>query len=855
MKYSRHKRAVPVSTVLATSILSALASYSGVALGQDRQLEEIVITTERRTTTEDTTAISMEVLTDEFIADNQIKDIIDLQNAVPNMQFFQNGSYVQANIRGVGNPSTGGPSEQVGVPVFFDGATQGEEMSLASGFFDVENVQVLRGPQATFVGQAAAGGAILINSARPDFSGEVSGFIEAQAGTYSTYKVTGAMNLPIMDTLAGRIAFMTDTRDSFYHNVSGAQSTGGKVHTPGDQIDQNIRLSLLWEPNDQLSVYGKLEYTHLEANGIPQQPNPRPYTGFWDDDGDPNTPSLKVTSYGTRYQGPAPGTGFMAPRDHDGNPNTPPVMALFGGVPGAGGELYDPLDPFVIDRRYENWRIQKNVRQSVEINYELDNGIRLRSLTSNIELDRKQAEAGDSAAFQDVTGWHLGGPGMRTWSQEFNIISPDDQRLRWLLGAYRNDRHTDLALNIALDNPDCGWQYDSSWTPCPTSGEAQTRLYWTSTDDVIHTAFYVQLNYDITEALELTVEGRLNKDDNVQLRQLEVPRIQTLLDAGPFAAATELCPGQVNGSTFYCTPNAGNVKDYPTSPPLVWKDDIVTYKVGLNWEPWDNHFFYIFSARGYKSGQSVTFGAPPVTEEVVDDFELGWKGTVLDGRLYAELGYFNMDYTDMQLSSFVTGVTESTTAVRNAGASSIEGFEGTFRFFVGNLALNGSFGYTDSKLGSIQTIDTRALPIAPPGPGAPWPGNTAQGCTGDFCFDYTPYQLTLNGANGLFSPEWTWTLGADYSFGLSNGASITPAVSFNHSDMANTSIIQQPGDAYFTAEERDIMNLTLTYRNEDWEVQLYGTNVTDEVFIEGTSGASVLYGDPEVWGIRARMEF
>jgi outer membrane receptor protein involved in Fe transport len=533
MKYLSKKRPVPVSSVLATSILSALASYSGIAVGQERQLEEIVITTERRTTTEDTTAISMEVLTDEFIADNQIKDIIDLQNAVPNMQFFQNGSYVQANIRGVGNPSTGGPSEQVGVPVFFDGATQGEEMSLASGFFDVENVQVLRGPQATFVGQAAAGGAILINSARPDLSGEVSGFIEAQAGTYSTYKVTGAMNLPITDTLAGRIAFMTDTRDSFYHNVSGAQSTGGKVHTPGDQVDQNIRLSLLWEPNAKLSVYGKLEYTHLEANGIPQQPNPRPYTGFWDDDGDPNTPSLKVTSYGDRSQGPAPGTGFMVPVDDDGDPATPPVDVWYGGTPGAGGAIYDPLDPFVIDRRYENWRIQKNVRQSVEINYELDNGIRLRSLTSNIELDRKQAEAGDSAAFQDVTGWHLGGPGMRTWSQEFNIISPDDQRLRWLLGAYRNDRHTDLALNIALDNPDCGWQYDSSWTPCPTRGEAQTRLYWTSTDDVIHTAYYVQLNYDITEALELTVEGRMNKDDNVQLRQLEVPRIQSLSDAGP----------------------------------------------------------------------------------------------------------------------------------------------------------------------------------------------------------------------------------------------------------------------------------------------------------------------------------
>jgi iron complex outermembrane receptor protein len=824
-----------------------------VVLAQDRQLEEITVTTQRRESTESITAISMEVLTGEDLANQQIKDIIDLQNAVPSLQFFQNGSYVQANIRGVGNPSTGGPSEQVGVPVFFDGATQGEEMALAGGFFDIGDVQVLRGPQATFVGQSAAGGAILVNSARPDFQ-ELGGFIEAQAGTYNTRKVHGALNLPITDTLAARIAFMTDTRDSFYDNVSGAISTGGQSNTPGDQTDSNYRITLLWEPDDQFSLFAKAEQTHLEANGIPQQPNPRPYTGFWDNDMDPSTPSIPVTSYGARSQGPAPGTGFLAMRDHDGNPDTPPVEALFGGTPGAGGELYDPLDPFSIDRRVENFRIQKNTRLSLEMNYTLNNGITLRSLTSSIQMDRLQAEASDSAAFQDLTGFHLG-PGMLTWSQEFNIISPDDQRLRWLLGAYHSDRHTELSLNIPLDNPVCGWQYDSSWTPCPTSGESQTRLYWTSIDDVKHTGFYAQMNYDITEELELTLEGRLNDDDNVQLRQLEVPVVQDLLPFPPFANNTVLCPGQINGSTFYCSPNAGDVENFPTSPPLVWKDDITTYKVGLNWEPWDNHFFYAFFARGYKSGQSIFEGAPPVSEEVVDDFEFGWKGTLLDGRLYAELGYFDMDYKDMQLSSFVTGIDQSGVAVRNAGSSSNQGFEGSFRFFIGNLGLNGSYGYVDSKLGAITTLDTRALPIPSPGLGSPWPGDTSKGCTGDFCFDYSPYIVTLSGAEGLFAPQVTYSFGADYAFQLRNGAILTPALSFNHSDESNSSIIQQPGDSYYLSEERNLLNFTMTYIKDNWNVQLFGTNVTDEVFIEGISGDSVLYGDPEVWGIRARMDF
>jgi len=169
MRYLTKRQLTPVEAAVAAAL--AVSSVAGTAMAQERQLEEIVVTTERRVATEATTAISMEVLTDDFLAENQIKDLIDLQNAVPALQFFQNGSYVQANVRGVGNPSRGGPSEQVGVPVFFDGATQGEEMGIASGIFDVTSIAVLRGPQATFVGQGAEGGAILINSERPKFDG------------------------------------------------------------------------------------------------------------------------------------------------------------------------------------------------------------------------------------------------------------------------------------------------------------------------------------------------------------------------------------------------------------------------------------------------------------------------------------------------------------------------------------------------------------------------------------------------------------------------------------------------------------------------------------------------------------
>jgi iron complex outermembrane receptor protein len=826
---------------------------SGAALAQDRQLEEVVVTAERRANAEATTAISIEVLTDDFISENQIKDIIDLQNAVPALQFFQNGSYVQANIRGVGNPSRGGPSEQVGVPVFFDGATQGEEMGIAGGFLDVAGVEVLRGPQATFVGQAAAGGAILINSARPNFEG-LNGFIEAGAGTYGQRKVVGAVNLPVSDKLAARLAYMSENRDSYFTNVVGQQSPGaGEQWQPGAQQDDNFRLSLLWEPNEKFSLWSKFEVGELLTYGPPQQPNPNSYIGFWDDDGDPNTPSIEVTTYAPHYQGPAPGTAPV-------NPATGGYLQ--GGTPGPGGVLYDPLDPWELANLGPQRRDTKVNRVSVEGNWTFDNGITFRSLTSNIEMDRTQTEGGDSLVYQSYQGWQLG-PGMRTWSQEFNLISPEGERLEWLVGLYKNDRHTELHFNnpfaVGPSAPilNCGWQYDSSWTPCPTSFvPGLNRFMWSSLDDVVHQAIFGQLNFQVSDALELTVEARQNEDNNRQVRATF-----TGATLAPSATNTVPCSGNVEGQIYYCPVGA---PDIATSTQIfVWKGDLPTYKVGLNWEPSDGHFLYAFFARGYKAGQSTAFTASPIVEEVVDDFEIGWKGTLTDG-LYAEIGFFSMDYAGMQLSAFQTGAVQAQNATRNIGDSTIQGFEASLRAVVGGFGINASVAYTDSELGEITTYDTRALAAlgVPTGNGAIAPGDLSKGCdpataTIGSCFDYSPYALTFTGAENPFSPKVTYFAALDYAFDLNNGGTLTPSLSLNHADSTYTNTLQRPGDRYYRSDDRDVLNFSVTYEKDDWDVQFFANNVTDELYIEGHSnnGAAVLYGDPRVVGVRARMEF
>ena len=821
-----------------------------MSFAQERQLEEIVVTAERRVASEATTAISVEVLTEAFIAENQIKDIIDLQNAVPALQFFQNGSYVQANIRGVGNPSRGGPSEQVGVPVFFDGATQGEEMGIASGFFDVSTIEVLRGPQATFVGQGAEGGAILINSARPNFDG-LNGMIEATVGTYGQQKLMGALNLPISDTVAARVAYMSETRDSFYDNVSGAQTPGASSQwTPGDQQDQNIRASLLWEPSDRFSLWAKLEGSELHTYGPPQQPNPNFYIGYWNHDGNTATPALEVRTYAPHFQGPEPGSA---------TPNPATGGYFQGGVPGPNGALYDPLDPRVLANLGPQERNMEVHRESIEATWTFDSGISFRSLTSNIVMDRQQTEGGDSLVYQSYQGWQLG-PGMQTWSQEFNLISPTGNTIEWLLGVYANDRHTELHFNnpfaagpsAAILN--CGWQYDSSWTPCPTSFvPGLARFLWSSVDDVRHEAYFGQVNFHLTDSFELTLEGRQNMDDNVQVRAT-----YTGATLNTTATNTVPCRGNVEGQVYYCPPPGE--PDLSTSNQIfAWKGEQPTYKVGVNWEPRDGHFFYAFLARGYKAGQSTAFTANPIVEEVVDDIEIGWKGTFGQG-LYAEVGFYSMDYKDMQLSTFQTSGVEARQATSNIGDSTIEGVEASIRAVFGGFGVNATVAYTDSTLGEITTVDTRALPGL--AVGGVYPGDIGKGCnpataTVGSCFDYSPYTLTFTGSENPFSPQLTYLLSFDYSINLGAGGVLRPAVSYNYADSTYTNTLQSPDDRYYRTDDREIVNFSVNYEKNDWDVQFFVTNVTDELYIEGhsNSGAAVFYGDPEVVGLRVRMQF
>ena len=129
------------------------------------------------------------------------------------------GQGLEFNIRGIGKGEHNSQTT-TGVITYRDGVATFPGYFQEEPYYDIANVEVLRGPQGTFVGQNSTGGAVFVTTNDPIINGGYHGYVAGQLGNYSDVAAQGAINIPISDTLAARFAFNTEYRDSFYH-ISG----------------------------------------------------------------------------------------------------------------------------------------------------------------------------------------------------------------------------------------------------------------------------------------------------------------------------------------------------------------------------------------------------------------------------------------------------------------------------------------------------------------------------------------------------------------------------------------------------------------------------------------------------------
>lgn len=165
--------------------------------------DEIVVTAEKRSTTVMRTNIAVAALSGDDLKQHEIRDVKALQNFVPGLSVSDTGLVSQLNIRGIGLGITD-PGVYSGVAIYRDNLFQGPIVA-NEPFYDIGSVQVLRGPQGTFVGNNSTGGALFVKTADPKL-GDASGYASLTGGNYNRIAFEGAVNIPVSDTLAVRIA-------------------------------------------------------------------------------------------------------------------------------------------------------------------------------------------------------------------------------------------------------------------------------------------------------------------------------------------------------------------------------------------------------------------------------------------------------------------------------------------------------------------------------------------------------------------------------------------------------------------------------------------------------------------------
>lgn len=695
------------------------------------QVEEIIITAQRRQENLQKVPVAATGLTGDQLAGKGVQQISDLEFAAPSVSITDQGLTQSVNIRGVGL-SSGSPAVTNGVATYIDGMFQPPILT-TSVFYDIGSIEVLRGPQGTFVGSNSTGGAIFINSQNPS-TDRVKGYLQGSYGNYDHIKTEGAVNLPVTGTLAFRVAGNFDRRDSYYTDV-------GPYDNHPDRLNEKAgRIGMLWNPGN-FRVLGKAEWVDRQSGGFAARP--------------------------------IEGTPFAADRV-DG------IRTVAYNAPTAGHE--------------------RGFRSTLELRYELDSGVVLRSLSGYLNYRANHLYDLDASRLSFQTQDQF--VREREWVQEFNIISPTGGRFDWILGGYYQQNKIDVVIQQRSGSP-----------VDPTDILiAQKKTI---------SGVFGQFGYKVTPELQLQVGARYSHFKG------ESGGTVTIGNGLPFFPPGGLVVANLAGSH---------------------SDGRPTGKIALNWTPNNDNLVYAFVARGYKPGgaNSATSEFGPETDM---DYEVGWKSSFLGHHLNTQVGAFFMKYKGFQLDAVDPNTGQTGTS--NISDASIKGFELQAQARFGGFAIDGGLAFVDSKLKEATIINTRILP-APAGTLGPQcpsgvPSNPP------VCFDYTNFYGTAGGGPNLFSPKWSYNIGAQYEAQLGGDMTLTPRLNYAYIGPRWTNFFYSPTTDYLKA--RGIMTGLLTLRKGNWTLEGYANNLLNKKYVSGQFINAEFYGAPREYGIRAAVRF
>ena len=245
---------------------SAPATAAPSEATEDDGSDVIIVTANRREENLQEVAGVVQALDADQLRQDGIVELRQLQAAVPGLSIANQEGNVEIFIRGVGssnNTELGDP----GAAPHLNGTYIPRPRGLGLMFYDLERVEVNKGPQGTLYGRNALAGTLNIITAKPRL-GELSGYAQAEIANRSSYAAEGAINIPLSDTLAVRAAGYYVDRDYGFRNVSTGEQAS-QLKPAGLEENYAGRLSMLWEPDDRLSVSVVGDYGKETGTGYP----------------------------------------------------------------------------------------------------------------------------------------------------------------------------------------------------------------------------------------------------------------------------------------------------------------------------------------------------------------------------------------------------------------------------------------------------------------------------------------------------------------------------------------------------------------------------------------------------------
>jgi outer membrane receptor protein involved in Fe transport len=789
-----------LSTAFGGTLVTPVAAQTAPAAESGTVfLEEIVVTARKRVEASQEVPMAISAFSNDTLERQAVDDSQDLQFLVPNLMLVGND---RPTIRGVGNNAISSTADNgTGVLLNFApiGVRPGDE------FFDVERIEVLRGPQGTLYGRNTTGGTLnlITRKAGEDFGGYAS----LQLGNYDTIRTHGAINIPLNDAVQQRFAYFYLKRDGYTKNVGPA---GGSI-----------------DGRDQYSVRSA---THLNLSENTRADFMFQYSK---EDSSRSRENKRLCSAVTVLGCSPFQLGFDSPATSGGAVLFQTLLGAFtGSIHPAGANIYagapNPTDLRTVAIDTPSSFKAEQTSATLEIAHDFDK-LTLVSLTAHSWSRSDGATDYDNAALpyrflrpvtynaargQPVTTDQLiatdnFSAANRTWYQEFRLSSSLDGPFNFTAGS--NYFHSRGRAAFEIWHPAIEL-FARNIRQLPV--EAQYYINESPYTRTKSWAVFGEGYYNLSDDTKVTVGLRYTEDD-------KAIRTRTIFLAAP--------PPYTLGSG---------------------KFDAVTGKVSidhkLRQDGANQTLLWASYARGFKSGglNAGNAGTPSFRPEEINAYEAGVKNTLADGNLSLNLSSFYYDYTDLQLGQR-TGL--GTLTVN--GDADIWGLEGEMQWAPTRaLLLNANLAYLNTEIGNFTTAD---------------PANPAQ-WNGTGTPTKTPLTtINLKGNELPYAPDTKITLGAQYTLDVgSTGWTATLRGDYSWQS-------KYWAREFNTANDRikswSSTNAILRFINPDdtITVELFVKNIANKDNITNSIVESDLVGnyrnvrilEPRTWGITTQFKF